>query len=403
MKIRIALYRILFLIALSITGFSISNPSLAFPLRVGEDCFYGEGEPSGGGVNTPFGYVIKFQPPYAPYTVQGVSIYIVGMVGQSSDDYPLLLEVSVLDGNNVCRQHGEFDWRWLRGRQGWVELELAPYTYPGQFTVIVNSGVGINNSKANTNSPAFYMGVDTTYGSSVSMLSSQTRPPTIGKKISQSKLGTPATFVRNFPPNGNWMIRAHAPGLQTETTHVIITDETIRARFNRNPVIEPPPLDYGQWKIPPLEGGGPKGTVRCPTSLSGITFYYYQNSQERKFLFPHEGPWIHPNLVGALASLCRDLSREGVIGIEHIGIYNDRYIYGTNVKSSHAYGLGIDISGFQFSDGRVVLVEDHDNPNTRKVLEHIRDAYLKKYFPTVLDWNYQRHDNHFHVNLYYTP
>jgi hypothetical protein len=91
------------------------------------------------------------------------------------------------------------------------------------------------------------------------------------------------------------------------------------------------------------------------------------------------------------------------VGIEHIGIYNNRDIYGTNTRSSHAYGLGIDISGFQFADGREIQVEDHDDPATRAILEHIRDDYLRKYFPTVLDWHYQRHDNHFHVNLPYNP
>jgi hypothetical protein len=108
-------------------------------------------------------------------------------------------------------------------------------------------------------------------------------------------------------------------------------------------------------------------------------------------------------LINALGMLCRDLAAEGVVGIEHIGIYNDRNIYGTNTKSSHAFGLGIDISGFQFADGRVVMVEDHDDPAVRAVLERIRDNYLKKYFPTVLDWHYQRHNNHFHVNLAYNP
>ena len=63
--------------------------------------------------------------------------------------------------------------------------------------------------------------------------------------------------------------------------------------------------------------------------------------------------------------------------------------------------MGIDITGIQYSDGRTYLVEDHDDPEVRAVLEHIRDTYLTKYFPSVLDWNYQRHDNHFHVNLPY--
>jgi hypothetical protein len=124
---------------------------------------------------------------------------------------------------------------------------------------------------------------------------------------------------------------------------------------------------------------------------------------DEKFLVPQNGPWINPDLARALGSLCMDLAGEGIVGIEHIGIYNDRNIAGTNTRSSHAYGMGIDLDGFKFADGRVVMVVDHDDPATKAILEHIRDDYLKKYFTTVLDWHYQRHNNHFHVNLPYNP
>jgi hypothetical protein len=142
--------------------------------------------------------------------------------------------------------------------------------------------------------------------------------------------------------------------------------------------------------------------VRCPTSLAGVTFYYYEESRERKFITPHNGPWAHPDLIAKLAQLCADLSSEGIVGIEHIGIYNpDTWIPGTRTPSAHQYGKGIDISGFQFEDGRIAMVKDHEDPAVRAVLEHIRDDYLKKYFSVVLDWTYQEHDNHFHVNIPY--
>jgi len=200
--------------------------------------------------------------------------------------------------------------------------------------------------------------------------------------------------------SGNWMIRVHSPGLEIESPTIVITQRDLEKWLARNDQVFPEPPE---WHLPPIERLGPRGMAHCPTSLSGVTFYYYEDSLERKFIDPHDGPWIHPDLVSSLGALCRDLQNEGIVGIEHIGIYNDRNIHGTNTKSSHAYGRGIDIAGFLFADGRKLMVEDHEDPESRATLEHIRDTYLKKYFPTVLDWTYQRHDNHFHVNIAYTP
>jgi hypothetical protein len=193
------------------------------------------------------------------------------------------------------------------------------------------------------------------------------------------------------------MIRAHSPGLQVENQKILITNEDIAALYGK-PVVEPSPASRS-WHMPPIEGGGPLGMVHCPTSLAGVTFYYYQGDRAKKFITPHQGPWAAPEMVNVLGDLCNDLSKEGVVGIEHIGIYNPQSRLKSGNLSAHGYGLGIDISGFQFSDGRVIEIVDHDDPAARTVLEHIRDAYLKKYFKTVLDWHYQNHNDHFHCNL----
>jgi hypothetical protein len=315
--------------------------------------------------------------------------------------------VTVLDDAGVRRQYLEIDWRELEGHQGWVLIDLANREYTGPFTVIVHSGIGLPPPIAMPIDAVFKLGVDTTdpVCNSFVYTSNNTPPPppngpfaardaAAQGQSTMAKLVPAATAVPEFP-GGNWMIRAHAPGLQTESTRIVITMDDIAALYAR------PEIPAPSWHLPPVEGAGPRGMVHCPTSLAGITFYYYEDNRAKKFLIPHAGPWIHPDLVNVLAALCMDLAAEGVVGIEHIGIYNDRNIRGTNLKSSHAYGLGIDISGFQFADGRVYMVEDHEDPEVRAMLEHIRDDYLKKYFTTVLDWHYQYHNNHFHVNLPY--
>jgi hypothetical protein len=388
------------LIGFMVLVWLVPSRSDAFPLRIGEDCFYGEGEPCGDGISTWMGYAVRFQPPYAPYTVNGVSAFIVGMQGQSTDTNPIIFKISVLDDQGICHQHKEFDWRGLRGRQGWVDFELTPFTYGGWFTVVIQSGVSQIGSINAGSCGALFLGVDTSAPGCHSQLCTEADPIFAQSRLDPSKLGNISIFMRDFPANGNWMIRAHAPGLQMESTMVEITQADIEA-LHAPPPLPEIPLSSRSWHMPPTDGIGPRGMVHCPTSFAGITFYPYQDSMEQKFLIPQNGPWINPNLANALGAFCTALAQEGVVGIEQLGIYNDRNIYGTNSKSSHAFGLGIDITGFKYSDGRVVMVVNHDDSATRAVLEHIRDAYLQEYFTTVLDWHYQRHNNHFHINLPY--
>ncbi len=377
----------------------------AFPLRIDEDCFYGEGEPTGEGISTWMGYAIEFEPPYTPYTVDSISIYIDQML--LAPDASRRLRISVLDEVGVRRQFTDIDWRDLEGHTGWVLINLANREYSGPFTVIIHSGIGLSPSVNMPVEAVFRLGVEENGDECVSYAyTSDAPPPPPPMEIlsenelaeqgeaTRAKLVSASRGISSFA-GGNWMIRAQSPGLQTESTHIYITMEDIEALHNR------PTIPSPGWHLPPIEGMGPRNTVHCPTSLSGVTFYYWDDERERKFLIPHNGPWAHPDLIGSLGGLCADLAKEGVVGIEHIGIYNDRNIRGTNVKSSHAYGLGIDFSGFQYSDGRMILVMDHDDPEVRSVLEHIRDDYLEKYFTTVLDWTYQHHENHFHVNLPY--
>jgi len=385
--------------------FCMPSRASAFPLRIGEDCFYGDGEPCGEGLSTWMGYAVTFNPPYTPYTVDGISIYLSEM--RIASDVNKRIRVSVLDQYGLRRQYTDIDWRDLDDYRGWVLIDLADRTYDGQFTVILHSGIGLAPSVGGQRDAVFKLGIDQTATDCFSYAytsDTSPTPPSSGNLIDEDLLNEGEANIaklvavdRGLPnyPGGNWMIRAQAPGLQTESTYISITNADIRSRLDG---LNIPDVD---WQLPPIGTPGPRGMINCPTSLSGVTFYHWQDERSQKFVTPHNNPWINSDLVDSLAAMCRDLADQGVVGIEHIGIYNDRNIRGSNTKSSHAFGLGIDISGFKFADGRTIYVEDHDNPIARAVLEHIRDDVLSKYFTTVLDWTYQYHDNHFHVNLPY--
>ncbi len=385
----------------------LSSAANAFPLRIDEDCFYGEGVSSGQGFSTWMGSAVQFDPPYTPYTVDGVSVYISRMALAS--DAQRKLTVSVLDETGIMRQYCETDWRELDENQGWVLIDLSNCDYEGAFTVIVHSGTGLAPSVNVAPEAVFVLGVDVTDPESHSLVYTSMDPPPrppLGPfaeereaeqaEENNQKLADVSRAIPAFT-EGNWMIRTHSPGLQTESMRIVITQADIDAL---HPLTD---LDSPTWSMPAIERLGPRGMVGCPTNLAGVTLYYHEESLDSKFINPHQGPWAHPDLLTYLAACCAEMAAEGIVGLEHIGIYNpDTWIGGTGgTPSSHQYGKGIDISGFQFADGRIILVEDHDDPEVRVILEHIRDDFLENYFTTVLDWTYQNHDNHFHCNIRY--
>jgi hypothetical protein len=238
-------FRYVLILATILIGISglLPGKADAFPLRIDEDCFYGEGEPTGGAWNSWMGYAVTFDPPYTPYTVDGISIYISDM--RLAEDASRHLTVSVLDDIGIRRQYTEIDWRELEGHEGWVLIDLANREYSGRFTVIVHSGVGLNPSVSNGPVEAvFSLGIDGTDPESHSLMytdnSSPPVPPTgplcDGELIAQSsaakaKLVPVVTAIPTFP-GGNWMIRAHAPGLQTESRSIVITMDDIAALYS---------------------------------------------------------------------------------------------------------------------------------------------------------------------------
>ena len=108
---------------------------------------------------------------------------------------------------------------------------------------------------------------------------------------------------------------------------------------------------------------------------------------------------VNPLLKAQLAAFLRDARTQfGLVGVDHLGVYNDRPVRGSEtVPSAHAYGQAIDINGFRLADGTRVQVSDQRNPVTLARLTPL-EMLLRQHFPIVISWreDQSRHANHFH-------
>ena len=130
----------------------------------------------------------------------------------------------------------------------------------------------------------------------------------------------------------------------------------------------------------------------------GVSFYYDLDPGN-----PSDLENMHPLLKDRLKSFILDArSRLRLVGLDHIGIYNDRLQRGSrNVTSAHAFGQAMDLSGFRFSDGFHIRVADHEkNPEILRKLNQI-EVLLRRHFDIVVDWREdpKRHFDHFHVEV----
>jgi hypothetical protein len=108
---------------------------------------------------------------------------------------------------------------------------------------------------------------------------------------------------------------------------------------------------------------------------------------------------VNADLKPQLAAFLDDAHKHyGLIGIDHLGVYNDRPTrQNEHIVSAHAYGRAIDISGFRFKDGEHYAVVDHDKPVDAPHIA-LMESLLKKHFDIVVDWRDDplRHQTHFH-------
>lgn len=89
-----------------------------------------------------------------------------------------------------------------------------------------------------------------------------------------------------------------------------------------------------------------------------------------------------------------------VAGIRDSGSYNCRPIRGSAARmSTHATAMAIDVSGFDFADGRrVTLLRDWDGVDEVAAFLRAAQASACKWFVTVLGPNYNvLHADHFHL------
>jgi hypothetical protein len=110
----------------------------------------------------------------------------------------------------------------------------------------------------------------------------------------------------------------------------------------------------------------------------------------------------------ALADTIEDVLPFGVDGLQHMGTYNCRVISGTDGLSQHAFADAIDISGFEFVDGRVYTLEldwEHDTDGPVEdggvfLYEAVHRWHDAAIWNVLLTPNYNlAHDDHFHVDL----
>ena len=146
------------------------------------------------------------------------------------------------------------------------------------------------------------------------------------------------------------------------------------------------------------EGGDPRCHVPAPVRVSQIEAPFSRPVvmscllADRFALFEHSA-------VQKLAM--QDLGHY-VVRIDHLGAYSCRAISGRSDRlSEHAYGLAIDISGFQLSDGTIVNIErDWSQPGPHGVFLHQLARAACGYFSVVLTPDSDAdHFNHFHLDI----
>ena len=172
---------------------------------------------------------------------------------------------------------------------------------------------------------------------------------------------------------------------------------------------------------PPIEGGG-----ACVATLNahGVAFEPAQISEtsDPRCHVPGpvrvsqiEAPLSRPVVMSCLLadrfalfehSALQKLAMQDlghyVVRIDHLGAYSCRASTGHRDQlSEHAYGLAIDISGFQLSDGTIVNVErDWSRPGPQGAFLHELARAACGYFSVVLtpDSNTD-HFNHMHFDI----
>lgn len=146
--------------------------------------------------------------------------------------------------------------------------------------------------------------------------------------------------------------------------------------------------------------------------ILGVQFFYKGDSKNgMTFTKASRISCMDRRLFIALtASILDGKEKYGLSRISHMGVYNDRNVRGSSVKSTHAFGLGIDISGLSTSNGIYwVEIDSH-----KETLESYAHSIFFKYFEDVITWDWgqyrdsqphnfsyktkELHKDHYHLN-----
>ena len=151
--------------------------------------------------------------------------------------------------------------------------------------------------------------------------------------------------------------------------------------------------------IYPFKTAWDRGTTeQVPARWHGVNFYYILSSEGGPEPIYNVAPLLKTRLAAFLEEAHR---RFHVVGINHIGVYQDRPVSNlTTASSSHAFGQAFDITGFQFSDGSVAKVKNRANLHIATRLQPIV-ALLRQHFDVVSDWcaDPKRHGDHLHAEV----
>lgn len=150
--------------------------------------------------------------------------------------------------------------------------------------------------------------------------------------------------------------------------------------------------------VPPYFSPRERGaTETLPGKWQGVTLYSFVSPKEELPIL-RVSPVLKQEFGRFLQRARHNLH---VVGVDHAGVYADRFVRGSVTEvSAHAYGQAIDLSGFRFADGTRLRVADHGEARVAARLAPIRKL-LRESFDTVLDWENEpkRHQDHFHAEV----
>lgn len=153
----------------------------------------------------------------------------------------------------------------------------------------------------------------------------------------------------------------------------------------------------------------------CEIPAAGIfgVPLYYSETNRHAFKKPQRFASVDRRLFIALAAGILDgIESFDLHAINTNGIYNDRNIRGSSSKSTHAYGIAIDIAGFKLDEYITFWVDDDLH---KGFLSATATGIMMKYFPDVITWDVGQwqggfphsysdktkalHKDHYHLNV----